>query len=99
MANLEGKPRKKLWDYVNATAEIHLTNGRIIRGLVDEYINAEDNESGKESIIINQYPSSNGVLVEIMEDEIKSITILEELDKSSQRFTEKKKLFHSPDIY
>lgn len=59
----------KLHEYEGQKVRLITTIGNIFEGYVSDFIEAEDNEPEKESLIIGDY--------EIFEDEIKSIELLD----------------------
>ena len=59
----------KLHEYEGRKVRLITTIGNTFEGYVSDFIEAEDNEPEKESIIIGDY--------EIFEDEIKSIELLD----------------------
>ena len=60
----------KLKEFYNKKVNIVTNEGTTFSGVVTEYFYPEDNESGKESIVID---STNGDCVEFYEDDIKTI--------------------------
>lgn len=65
---------EKLWMYEKERVEVVLKNGKVFRGKVGDYIEAEDNDRPIDSIILDLF--SGGYPTEIYENEIESITIL-----------------------
>ncbi len=62
----------ELKKYYNKKVHIVSDEGKIFEGVVSDYIYPEDNESEKESIVID---SSNGIPIELYESDIKTIQI------------------------
>jgi len=60
----------KLKEFYNKKVNIVTNEGTAFSGVVTEYFYPEDNESGKESIVID---SSDGDAVEFYEEDIKTI--------------------------
>lgn len=59
--------------YYNKTVNIVSTDGKVYIGKVSDYIYPEDNETGKESIIID---TPGGDYIEFDEEDIKTITVI-----------------------
>lgn len=62
-----------LAQYYNKTVNIISTDEMGFFGKVSDYVYPEDNETGKESIIIY---TANGDYIEFDEDDIKTITVI-----------------------
>lgn len=62
-----------LKDFYGENVKINAKNGLAFSGEVSEYIYPEDNENGKESIIID---AEDGSLVEFYDEDIASIRII-----------------------
>lgn len=62
-----------LVQYYNKTVNIISTDEMGYIGKVSDYVYPEDNETGKESIIIR---TANGDYIEFDEDDIKTITVI-----------------------
>ena len=62
-----------LKQYYNKTVNVVDNNSQVFNGIVTDYFFPEDNESGKESIVIE---TSGGDLYEFTEDDINKITII-----------------------
>ena len=61
-----------LKNYYDREVIIITDDGQIFRGVVEDYIYPEDNENGKESIILTTKQS----LVEFYEEDIKDVIVL-----------------------
>lgn len=64
---------ESLLKFYNKNVHITSTNGNEFEGKIDEYIFPEDNENGKESIVMDDKLSGN--LVEFYSTDIATITI------------------------
>jgi hypothetical protein len=62
----------KLIQYLEQRVEVTTTQGETIQGLVTDYMDPEDNNPPKESIIIE---NANGDLIEIFADEIRQVAV------------------------
>ena len=63
-----------LWTYEKEKVQIICTDGQVLRGIVRYYIDAEDNDPPRESIVLNLF--IGGYPTEVYKDEIQSIEIL-----------------------
>lgn len=61
--------------YEGKEVQITDVDGMTITGIVSDYVWPDDNENGKESIIVN--PTRNRAPYEFYEDDIKEIEILQ----------------------
>jgi len=69
----------KLWEYVWKNVRIVYKDGDVLEGYVLDYCDGEDNEDGIDSLVItNEKTKREGYLLGVSENEIKSITILNE---------------------
>lgn len=62
---------KKFWEH---SVVIQSKNKKVFRGEINEYVYPEDNENGKESIILD--PINGGNAIEFYENDIKSIQVV-----------------------
>lgn len=62
-----------LKNYYDRDVKIEVKDGRRFYGIVTDYFEKEDNENGKESIVIE---SIDGTVFEFYEDDISSVTEL-----------------------
>lgn len=67
-------------EYYGHTVTIIDKNGKSWTGYVDEYILPEDNESGKEAIVVD-FPSERNRYVQFEKKDIKSIKIVDSLQR------------------
>jgi len=69
----------RLWEYVGKNVRIVYKDGDVLEGYVLDYCDGEDNEDGIDSLVItNEETKREGYLLGVSENEIKSITILNE---------------------
>ena len=69
----------RLWEYVGKNVRIMYKDGDVLEGYVLDYCDGEDNEDGIDSLVItNEETKREGYLLGVSENEIKSITILNE---------------------
>ncbi len=59
--------------YYGKKVSIVATNGRSYSGTVNDYFFPDDNESGKESIVLD---TSDGDIIEFTEEDIESINVI-----------------------
>jgi len=64
-----------LWKFEHERVEVICTDGQVLRGVVGDYIDADDNEPPKESIVLDLF--EGGYPTEIFGDEIMSVEVLE----------------------
>ncbi|GGJ61348.1 hypothetical protein GGR02_001185 [Anoxybacillus voinovskiensis] len=69
----------KLWEYVGKNVRIVYKDGDVLEGFVRDYCDGEDSEDGIDSLVItNKETKGKGYVFGVSENEIKSITILNE---------------------
>ncbi|MBB6177063.1 MULTISPECIES: hypothetical protein [Anoxybacillus] len=69
----------RLWEYVGKDVRIVFKDGDVLEGYVLDYCDGEDNEDGIDSLTItNEETKGKGYVFGVSENEIKSITILNE---------------------
>lgn len=64
----------RLYDYYGKNVAVICKSGRVIHGVVNMYTPAIDDPDERENISILPYPKA-GFLIDIYEDEIKSIIV------------------------
>ena len=69
LANIERNIYMKLWKFNSTDVIITLKNGAVVRGFVEDYCDASDNDEEIDSLLVDV----DGTLYEYFEDEIVSI--------------------------
>lgn len=64
----------KLVNFYGRNVTVILTDGSSVKGIVNDYIDPEDNENMKESIIID---TNSGEIIELYEHDMLSISVEE----------------------